>query len=110
MAPVDINRIGLGDAVWIWVVRFGRGRWWPGTISSLVKRDGLPLLTVKFECSRDPAKDRPVMVGLVSTRMRYVELRNPDLRATDRPQFTPCSMLIAPEDSGTTTKHRPVTP
>ena len=44
------------------------------------------------------------MVGLVSTRMRYVELRDPGLRAIDRPQFIPCSMLIAPEDSGTTTK------
>ena len=44
------------------------------------------------------------MVGLVSTRMRYVELRDPDLKATDQPEFTPTSVLYAPEDNGRTTQ------
>jgi hypothetical protein len=104
MEPSDIGEIGLGTAVWVWVIRFARGRWWPGTVSSYQMRDGLPLLTVKFECSRHPEKERPVMVGLVSTRMRYVELRNPDLKAMDQPEFTPTSVLYAPEDNGRTTK------
>jgi hypothetical protein len=45
-------------------------------------------------------KERPVMVGLVSTRMRYIELRNPDLKGSDRPEFTPTSLLFAPEVIG----------
>lgn len=44
------------------------------------------------------------MVGIVSTRMRYVELRSPDLKAMDQPEFTPNSVLYAPEDSGRTTQ------
>jgi hypothetical protein len=43
------------------------------------------------------------MVGFVSTRMRYVELRDPDLKAMDQPEFTPTSVLYAPEDNGRTT-------
>jgi len=44
------------------------------------------------------------MVGLVSTRMRYIELRNPDLKAIDHPAFTPTSVLYAPEHNGRTTQ------
>ena len=104
MEPGDIGRIRCGTAVWVWVVRFGRGRWWPGIIESLQVRDSLPMLTIKFECSRHPMKERPVMVGIVSTRMRYVELRSPDLKAMDQPEFTPNSVLYAPEDSGRRTQ------
>ena len=102
MEPSDIGRIGRGTLVWVWVVRVGRGRWWPGTIESLQLRDTLPMLTVKFECSRDPMKERPVVAGLVSTRMRYIELRNPDLKGMDRPEFTPTSLISAPEENGGT--------
>jgi hypothetical protein len=97
MSPVQIARVRPGTTIWVWVVRFGRGRWWPGTVESLQTHDSLPLLTVKFECSRRPTKERPVMTGIVSTRMRYLELRDPTLKGADRPEFTPSSVLHAPE-------------
>ncbi len=37
------------------------------------------------------------MVGLVSTRMRYVELRDLGMKGADRPDFIPSSVLSAPE-------------
>ncbi len=97
MLPGEVNQLRQGSAVWVWVVRFGRGRWWPGTVESLQRGNALPVLTVKFECSRRPMQERPVMVGLVSTRMRYVELRDLGMKGADRPDFIPSSVLSAPE-------------
>jgi len=110
MSPEQVARIRPGTAIWVWVVRFGRGRWWPGTVESLQTRDALPLLTVKFECSRRPTAERPVMTGIVSTRMRYLELRNVGLKGQDRPEFIPASLLHAPEtNTGSATRDGRVT-
>jgi hypothetical protein len=75
-------------------------------VESLQTRETLPLLTVKFECSRRPTAERPVMTGIVSTRMRYLEFRDLELKGTDRPEFTPSSVLHFPEtNTAATTRH-----
>src|SRR6266851_4173140 len=97
MEPSDLIRIRLGSPVWVWVVRFGRGRWWPGTVEGVRTQDRLPLLKVRFECTENGKSDRHVMVGLITTRMRYIESRDLNIKSIDRPQFTPISLLQKPE-------------
>ncbi len=87
--------------VWVWVVRLGTGKWWPGTVLSLKVLDGIARVTVRFECrTSEKARLHSIaFVGLISTRMRFLELRDPNIKEIDRPHYTPLSLLRAPEAS-----------
>ena len=99
---MEVDRIGElspGCSVWVWIVRVGRGRWWPGSVLSVTAREPFPMIDARFEC-RSPGKngvDGPAFVGISTTRMRYLELRDPRLKGGDRPNFVPSAIVTKPE-------------
>jgi hypothetical protein len=98
MKPSDVRKLRLGTPVWVWIIWFGKGRWWPGTVESIEITNGLPLVKVRFESfspSRHPAD--PVTVGLITAPMRRLELRDINVKGSDRPRFVPTSRLRTPE-------------
>ena len=44
MEPTEAKELELGAAVWVWIVRFGKGRWWPGTVEEIRVAAGLPIV------------------------------------------------------------------
>jgi hypothetical protein len=85
--------------VWVWIVRVGKGRWWPGSVLSIAARKPFPIINTRFEC-RSVGKngiDGPVFVGISTTRMRYLELRDALLKGNDRPNFAPSAIFAKPE-------------
>lgn len=56
-------------------------------------------LRVSF-CWKESVDGAP-FVGISTTRMRYVELRNPHLKGDDRPNFVPSAILAKPEERET---------
>lgn len=100
MQPRESRHLKPGAPVWIWVVRLAKGRWWPGTVQSLGSFDNQPRATVRFECRSVNAPNKaPVIVGVTTTAMRYLELRDVQLDGVDRPRYTPVSLLERPEES-----------
>jgi hypothetical protein len=99
MKPSEVKELKLAAPVWVWFVRFGRGRWWPGTVEEIETTRELPLVKVKFESfSRSRHRtDPPVMVGLVAAPMRRLERRDVSVNGADRPRFVPASRLRTPE-------------
>src|ERR1700687_3824831 len=78
MKPSEVKQLKLGTPVWVWIVRFGRGRWWFGTVEGIETIMGLPHIKVRFE-SFSPTRHRsdpPVTVGFVTARMRRLERRD----------------------------------
>jgi hypothetical protein len=102
---MEVHRIcelSPGAPVWVWIVRVGKGRWWPGSVLSIAARKPFPIINTRFEC-RSVGKngiDGPVFVGISTTRMRYLELRDTRLKAYDRPNFVPSAIFAKPEQSG----------
>jgi hypothetical protein len=99
MKPSDVKKLRLAAPVWVWIVRFGRGRWWPGTVERIETKNGLPLVIVRFESfslSRHRT-DPPLTVGLITAPMRRLERRDISLKGQDRPRFVPISRLRTPE-------------
>src|SRR5207302_835447 len=83
----------------VWIVRFAKGRWWPGTVEGIETANGLPLVKVRLESyslSRRRS-DPPVAVGLITAPMRRLERRDISLKGSDRPRFVPTSCLREPE-------------
>ena len=106
MEPGQSHRLTPGTPVWVWVVRLAKGRWWPGTVERLRTIDGRPRVAVKFECRRVLDRDgTPVMVGITTTAMRYLELRNINSKGFDQPRRTPVSLLERPEEHETPGRH-----
>ncbi len=101
MHPGEIHTLKIGATVWIWVVRLGRGRWWPGTVEGIRTVDYKPRVVVRFECRQatDRENSPPVMAGITTTAMRYLERRNPNLNGIDQPRHTPVSLLEKPEEA-----------
>jgi hypothetical protein len=99
MKPSEVKELRLAAPVWVWIVRFGTGRWWPGTVERIETKNGLPLVTIRFESfSRSRHRtDPPVTVGLITAPMRRLELRDSSVNGSDRPRFVPTSRLRAPE-------------
>ena len=90
-----------GTDVWVWIVRVGRGRWWPGSVLSITAGEPFPTIDTRFEC-RSAGKngiDGPAFVGISTTRMRYLELREPTLKGNDRPNFVPSAIFHKPEQT-----------
>ena len=102
---MEVHRIcelSPGASVWVWIVRVGKGRWWPGSVLSIAARNPFPIINTRFEC-RSVGKngtDGPVFVGISTTRMRYLELRDTHLRGDDRPSFVPSAVFAKPEEPG----------
>ncbi len=88
-----------GTPVWVWIVRVGKGRWWPGSVLSVTALEPFPIIDTRFECRSVGRNgiDGPVFVGISTTRMRYLELRDPDLKGADRPNFVPSAIFAKPE-------------
>jgi len=101
---MDVHRIGElspGTPVWVWIVRVGKGRWWPGSVKSIGAREPFPIVDTRFEC-RAAGKngiDGPAFVGISTTRMRYLELRDIRLKGEDRPNFVPSAVFARPEET-----------
>ena len=99
MHPRDSHRLRPGTPVWIWVVRLAKGRWWPGTVETLRTIEGQLRFAVRFECRSAMGEDKaPVLVGIATTAMRYLELRNIESKGVDQPTQTPVSLLERPEE------------
>jgi len=101
MEPRQICQLGPGTAVWVWIVRMGKGRWWPGSVVSVLAREPFPIVNARFEC-RSTGKngsDGPAFVGISTTRMRYLELRDAYLKGDDRPNFVPSAIFTKPEQT-----------
>jgi len=95
----QICQLAPGTPIWVWIVRVGKGRWWPGAVLSITAREPFPRIDTRFECrstGRNGA-DGPAFVGISTTRMRYLELRDPDLKGDDRPNFVPSAIFHKPE-------------
>jgi len=97
----ESHDLSLGTTVWVWFVRLGRGRWWPGTVEGLrTTMQGQIRVAVKFECRRARGVDNaPALLGMTTTAMRYVEPRKIENRGVDRPTRPPVSLLRCPEQS-----------
>ncbi len=99
----QICELGPGTSVWVWIVRVGTGRWWPGSVLSITAAEPFPMIDTRFEC-RSAGKngiDGPAFVGISTTRMRYLEPRDPYLKGDDRPSFVPTAIFAKPEESET---------
>src|SRR5713226_7486194 len=99
MNPSDVKELRIGAPVWVWIVRFGTGRWWPGKVEAIETKNDLPPVKVRFESfSRSRHRiDPPVTVGLVTAPMRRLERRDISLKDGDRPRFVPTSRLRTPK-------------
>jgi hypothetical protein len=100
MEPSELVQLSPGAPVWVWIVRLGKGRWWPGTVQSFNVTDGLPNVTVRFEArapERRNSHPAAVFMGITTTRMRFLELRDLEARGDDRPNQVPVSLLRVPE-------------
>ena len=100
MEAHQVCELSPGTSVWVWIVRVGKGRWWPGSVLSITAVEPFPMIYTRFEC-RSAGKngtDGPAFVGITTTRMRYLELRDPQLKGDDRPNFVPSAILAKPEE------------
>ena len=100
MRITEAYRLEPGSPVWIWIVHLARGRWWPGIVETLQAIKGRPRLVVSFECRvrRGRLYYPAVRAGVATTAMRYLELRDPNIKGIDQPHFVPPSLLERPED------------
>jgi hypothetical protein len=97
--PGDEGSLKPSTAVWVWLTRLGKSRWWPGAVMSVDVREALPSIRVEiaFGLITPKRSYRPVGAGITSTRMRFIELRDIDLNGEDKPGFVPVSLLRQPE-------------
>ena len=95
MKPIDVTQMKPQTPVWVWVVRMSKGRWWPGTVESISCQGRLPLLNIRFECQRfrDAKWNGRRENDMTIARMRHLELRDPHVKAIDRPRFTPTPLI-----------------
>ncbi len=95
MKPSEVNELKLGTPVWVWIVRFGKARWWPGIVEGIEMANGLPDINVRTAPRR--RTDPPVTVGFVTEPMRRLERRDITVNGSDLPRFVPISRLRKPE-------------
>lgn len=99
MEPSEVVELAPDTPVWVWIVRLGKGKWWPGAVQSLKVIDGIPHVTVRFE-GRAPEgrSSRPAaFVGISTTRMRFLQRRDVHAKGEDRPHDAPVALLRVPE-------------
>ena len=100
MRITEAYRLKPSSPVWIWIVHLARGRWWPGMVETMRAINGRPRIVVTFECrvSRGRQYYPAVRAGVVTTAMRYLEDRDPNIQGIDEPHFVPASLLERPEE------------
>jgi len=100
MRITEAYRLKPGSPVWIWIIHLARGRWWPGLVETMQVINGRPRIVVRFECrvSRGRQYYPAVRAGVTTTAMRYLEDRDPNIKAIDEPHFIPASLLGRPEE------------
>jgi hypothetical protein len=100
MKFTEVYKLKPGRPVWVWVVHLARGRWWPGTIEAKQAINGRPRIVVRFECrlTRERQYYPAVRAGVITTAMRYLESRDPNIKGIDEPHFVPASLLERPEE------------
>lgn len=97
MQPSQARKLAVDTPVWIWIVRLGKGAWWPGMVESVIPGVSVDV-TVRFECRSKGGQKYPhLFVGVTTTKARYVELRAPKANGTDRPRSAPVPLLRQPE-------------
>jgi hypothetical protein len=99
MEPSEAKGLELGTSVWVWIVRFGKGRWWPATVDGIEAARDLPNVKLRvqsFLLSRQRST-APITVGFAYAPMRRLERRDISRRGLDRPKFVPASRLRRPE-------------
>jgi hypothetical protein len=97
MDACEASKIASGAAVWIWIVRQGEGQWCPGTVQSLAAPNGVPTVTVRFECHSLRRNSSATFIGISTTQMKHLERRAIRSKGTDRPQYVPPSLIVRPE-------------
>ena len=99
MEPSEVLDFSLGEPIWVWIVRLGRGRWWPGTVESFSLIFGIPQVNVRFEIVRPGRRNSRASssVEISTTRMRFLERRDPNAKGSDRPRRAPVALLRVPE-------------
>jgi len=99
MEPPESNELKPNALVWVWIVRFGKGRWWPGLVVRVESHDGTPLIMVRYQSfSRSRNRiDPPITLGWITAPMRRLERRDSSAKGSDRPRFVPTSRLRKPE-------------
>ena len=99
MEVSEINGLGCGSPVWIWMVRSGEGQWWPGIVQSIGVVDGAPSISVRFECqSLRRTKSRSnTFVGITTTQLRYLKRREMNGKENDRPKYVPSPSSLTDE-------------
>ena len=97
-----IHELVPGTPIWVWIVRVGKGRWWAGSVLSITSLESFPIVDTRFEYRSTGRNgiDGPACIGISTTRMRYLELRDPDLKCCDRPDFVPSAIFPKTEESG----------
>jgi hypothetical protein len=96
----QLDKLYRDRAVWVWIVRMTKGEWRPGAIERISVLEHFPLLEARFDgrsTHRSKGKTKQPIVGISTTRMRYLEFRDPRLSGSDRPSFVPVSILEKPE-------------
>jgi hypothetical protein len=97
----QICQLAPSTPIWVWIVRVGKGRWWPGSVLSITALEPFPRIDTRFECrsaGRNGA-DGPAFVGISTTRLRYLELRDPNLKGSDQPNFVPSAPFAKPDET-----------
>ena len=100
MQITEVYKLKPGSPVWIWVVHFAKGRWWPGIVETIQAMNDRPRLLVRFECRATIGRQYypAVREGIATTAMRYLEHRDPNIKGIDQPHFVPASLLERPEE------------
>ena|SRR5882757_1849558 len=100
MNLTEVYRLKPGSPVWIWVVHCAKGRWWPGIVETIQTVKDRPRIVVSFECRAIRGRQYypAVRAGVTTTAMRYLEDRDPNIKAIDEPHFIPASLLGRPEE------------
>jgi len=70
-------------------------------VVSVAAREPFPIVNARFECrsAGRNGTDGPAFVGISTTRMRYLELRDWYLKGDDRPNFVPSAIFHKPEQT-----------
>jgi len=90
MEPTRVGELTPGTPIWVWMVRLGTGRWWPGVVQSLNVIAGFPHVTVRFQC-------KDAFAGISTTRMRFLERRDLNAKGGDQPHYPPLPLFRVPE-------------
>jgi hypothetical protein len=96
----QLAKLYRGKPVWVWIVRMTKGEWCPGAIERISVVEHFPLLEARFDGRSTQGRKgmtKQSIVGISTTRMRYLEFRDPQLKGSDRPSFVPVSISAKPE-------------